>query len=683
MEFEKAKQRIEKLRQEIHLHDYRYYVQASPVISDYEYDRLLRELIELEAQYPQLIRPDSPTQRVGGQPLEGFSSVRHRVPMLSLSNSYSTDELVEFDARVRRFLKGETVEYVVELKIDGVSASLTYEDGLLVLCATRGNGEVGDDITLNLKTIRSIPLKLNTEDKDLKNIEVRGEVYIPINAFRAVNKERVLKEEPPFANPRNAAAGSLHTLDPGIVAKRPLNIFIHSPGYHQEGIFAAQDEMLRKMKEIGFRVNPHYRLCRNMDEVIDVCQDWEEKHKDLDYEVDGMVVKVNSLVQQRNLGWTAKSPRWAIAYKFKAEQATTELKKIIVQVGRTGALTPVAVLEPVHLAGAKISRATLHNEDELKRKDIRIGDRVIVERSGDVIPKVVGVVPSEKRQQPYKFPKECPVCGAEVIKPAGEAKSFCTGASCPAQLKRRLAYFVCRSCLDINGLGGKLIDKFVDEGIIKELADLYRLKDKREEILSLEGWAEKSFDNLIDRIEESKQAPLDKLISGLGIPFVGAQTAYLLSRKFGSLTELSRASEEELLSIEGVGSKTAETISTFFKQPQAEDLLEKLRSFGVRGVEPQKAVASKAPTPYQGLTFVITGSLSNYTREEAEDLIRSLGGKPGKSISKKTSFVVVGENPGSKLAGAKELGVARIKAEDFEEELTKYKTNLLAPTGWK
>ncbi|MBU0567575.1 NAD-dependent DNA ligase LigA, partial [bacterium] len=428
-EFEKAKQRIEELRKEIHLHDHRYYVQASPVISDYEYDRLLRELIGLEAQYPELIRPDSPTQRVGGQPLEGFSSVRHRMPMLSLSNSYSTDELVEFDARVRRFLKGETVEYVVELKIDGVSASLTYEDGLLILCATRGNGEVGDDITLNLKTIRSIPLKLNTGNEDLKNIEVRGEVYIPINAFRAVNKERVLKEEPPFANPRNAAAGSLHTLDPGIVAKRPLNIFIHSPGYHKEGIFATQVEMLQKMKEIGFVVNPHYRLCRNMDEVIDVCQDWEAKHKDLDYEVDGIVVKVNSLVQQRNLGWTAKSPRWAIAYKFKAERATTKLKEIKVQVGRTGALTPVAVLEPVHLAGAKISRATLHNEDELKRKDIRIGDRVIVERSGDVIPKVVGVVPSEKRQQPYKFPKECPVCGAEVIKPAGEAKSFCTGVS--------------------------------------------------------------------------------------------------------------------------------------------------------------------------------------------------------------------------------------------------------------
>lgn len=671
-EFKKAEEKIGELRKQIHYHNYQYYVQASPVLSDYEYDALLKELIEFEAEYPQLIRPDSPTQRVGGQPLEEFWSIRHRVPMLSLDNSYSTDELLEFDVRVKRFLKGETPEYVAELKIDGVSASLTYENGLFLLGATRGDGEIGDDITLNLKTIHSIPLRLDTEDEGLKNIEVRGEVYMPIDAFKRLNEERISKDESPFANPRNAAAGSLHLLDPKIVARRPLDIFIHSPGYHQEGIFTTHLEVLQRMKEIGFKVNPHYRLCQNMDEVIQACKDWEEKHKDLGYEVDGMVVKVNSLAQQRNLGWTARSPRWAIAYKFKAEQATTKLKEIRVQVGRTGALTPVAVLEPVHLAGARISRATLHNEDELKRKDIRVGDKVIVERSGDVIPKVVGVVPSEKRQQPYRFPEECPVCGAEVIKPAGEAKSFCTGVSCPAQLKRRLAYFASRSCLDISGLGSKLIDKFVDEGIIKELADLYRLKDKKEEILSLEGWAKKSFDNLINEIEESKQASLDKLIRGLGIPFVGAQTAYLLSRKFGSLTEVSRADEEEFLSIEGIGPKTASAISAFFRQPQTEGLLEKLKSFGVCGVEPKEAAAPKRPTPYQGLTFVITGSLSNYTREEAEDLIRLLGGKPGKSVSKKTSFVVVGENPGSKLAKAKEFGVAQIKAEEFEAQLAKF-----------
>ncbi len=675
MKTEEIKARIERLRQEIRYHDHKYYIEAAPEISDYEYDQLFHELEELERKYPEFVTPDSPTQRVSGVPLEEFPSVRHRIPMLSLDNSYSMDELIEFDTRVKRFLKGERPQYMAELKIDGVSASLAYEDGILVLGATRGDGEIGDDITSNLKTIHSIPLRLDVEDPALKKIEVRGEVYIPINAFERLNKERILQNELPFANPRNAAAGSLHLLDPKIVAKRPLDIFIHSLGHHQKGIFKTHDETLQRLKEIGFKIIPHYRLCESIEEVIEFCKDWEERHRELDYEVDGMVIKVNSLIQQERLGFTARSPRWAIAYKFKAEQATTKLKQIIIQVGRTGALTPVAILEPVHLAGAKISRATLHNEDELKRKDIRVGDDVIVERSGDVIPKVVGVIAAEKRSSPYRFPRECPVCGAEVIRPEGEAKSYCTGVNCPAQLKRRIGYFVSRDCLDISGLGYRLIDKLVEEGMLTELTDLYLLRKKREAILSLEGWGEKSFENLVDQVEESKSKPLDKLINGLGIPFVGSQTSFLLSQHYQSLDELKDASEEELLEIEGIGPKIAKGITSFFRQSQTQKLLEKLREFEVSGIcRTAPGPKLETPSPFKGMVFVITGSLEHYTREEAEDLIRRLGGKASSSVSKKTSYIVVGENPGSKLDKARRLEVKELSVKDFEAQLKEYES---------
>lgn len=675
MDIEEARERVEVLRKEIRYHDHKYYVEAAPVISDYEYDQLMRELAQLESQYPELITPDSPTQRVSGKPLDEFPQVTHRVSMLSLDNAYSIDELREFDLRVKRFLGGETPEYVVELKIDGVGASLTYEDGIFILGATRGDGEVGDDITPNLRTIRTIPLRLNTEDPKYKDIEVRGEVYIPKDKFKIFNEERIKKGETPFANPRNATAGTLHLLDPRLVSKRPLDIFIHSLGYHPKGLFNTHYETLKLLGEIGFKVNPFYRLCHNIEEVIQVCEDWEGRYKELDYEADGMVIKVNSISQQERLGFTAKSPRWAIAYKFKAEQATTTLKEIVIQVGRTGVLTPVAILDPVNLAGARISRATLHNEDELKRKDIRVGDRVIVERSGDVIPKVVGVVPSKERGPSYEFPKRCPVCGADVMRPPGEARSYCTGVNCPAQLKGRVRYFVSRGCLDISGLGWKLIERFVDEGIIKELSDLYRLKDKREKILSLEGWAEKSFENLMKEIEKSKSAPLEKLVNGLGIPFVGAQTASILCERFRSLKELSMAKEEELLEIDGIGEKTAHAITTFFKQPQTKLLIEKLRDFGIRGIEEERVV-QKGPLPYEGLSFVITGSLEHYTREEAEELIRRLGGRAGGSVSKKTSFLIVGKNPGSKLAKAQRLGISKKDAKEFEAELKRYEMEL-------
>lgn len=675
-EIEAIKTRLEGLRRQLRYHDHKYYIEAAPEISDYEYDQLFRELSLLESCHPELVTPDSPTQRIGGEPLPEFNSIRHRIPMLSLDNAYSTDELRQFDARVRRFLNGETPGYVAELKIDGVSASLIYEDGILVLGATRGDGETGDDITQNLKTIHSIPLRLNTEDPDLATIEVRGEVYIPIDAFNRLNRERSSEGETTFANPRNATAGSLHLLDPKITASRPLDIFIHSLGYHKEGIFATQQEALEGLKEIGFRVNPHYRACQNIDEVIVTCQEWEVRHKDLDYEVDGLVIKVNSISQQEQLGLTARSPRWAIAYKFRAEQATTRLKGIKIQVGRTGALTPVAILEPVHLAGANISRATLHNEDELKRKDIRVGDEVIVQRSGDVIPKVVGVIPARRRSRPYRFPKRCPVCGAEVIRPEGEARSYCIGLDCPAQLKRRIEYFVSRSCLDIEGLGHKIIDKLVDEGILKELSDLYRLKEKRETILSLEGWGTTSFENLINQIEASKSRSLERLINGLGIPFVGAQTAYLLSQRYHSLDELKKANAEELLEIEGIGPKIANGIITFFRQEETERLLRKLRNFGVLGVsEVVKGPESIADSPFKDKGFVITGSLKHYTREEAEDLIRRLGGRTSSSVSKNTSYLVVGENPGSKLDKARRLGVKELPAEDLEAMLKEYEEN--------
>lgn len=661
--------KIKKLKTLIRYHDYKYYVDAQPEISDYEYDQLLKELIQLETAHPKCITKDSPTQRVSGVPLREFISVPHRVPMLSLDNTYSTDELKEFHQRIVRWLSKEDIEYIVEAKIDGVGVSLRYENGLFVQGLTRGDGEVGDDITLNLRTIHTIPLRLN---KSI-NLEVRGEVYMDKEGFKRFNQERISKNESPFANTRNATAGSLHLLDPKIIAQRPLSIFIHSLGFVETQLFKTHYATLKEFESLGLVVNPNYKLCKGIEEVIAYCQECEEMREKLNYDVDGMVIKVNYLEEQKKLGFTARSPRWAIAFKFTAEQATTLLKEIKVQVGRTGALTPVAILEPVTLVGAKISRATLHNEDEIKRKDIRVGDNVIVERSGDVIPKIIGVVKAKERGKVFEFPKTCPVCGAEVYKPEGEAKSFCTGVNCPAQLKRRIEFFASRGCLDIEGLGTKVVEQLVERGFLKELTDIYWLD--KEKLKTLEGWGEKSVDNLINNIEFSKNKPLDRVINAFGIPHVGAQTALTLSKKFATLERLMAADEDELLKIEDVGPKVAMSIINFFNQPQTKKLIDKLKTAGVHLGIP--AHVSTHPMPYEDKEFVITGSLTDYTRGEAEELIRRLGGKTSSSVSKKTDFLIVGEKPGSKIDKAKKLGITQIPAKDFESELKEYKVNLL------
>jgi DNA ligase (NAD+) len=669
--FEEVKSRIEELREKIRYHDYKYYIEAQPEISDFEYDQLMKELKDLEERYPQFITPDSPTQRVAGGPVEGFKQIKHKIPMLSLDNTYSFEELSDFHRRVCKLLGKEQVNYVAELKIDGVGVSLTYQDNILVLGATRGDGTTGDDITSNIKTIKSVPLKLRKFDKRLDIIEVRGEVFITKETFEKINEERIKHDEPPFANPRNATAGTLHLLDPRAVAKRNLDIFVHSIGYMENPIFESYHEALETFSKLGLKVNPYWKLCRTLDEVISYCREWEEKRHDLPYEVDGMVIKVDSLKDREILGFTAKSPRWAISYKFAAEQATTLLKNIVIQVGRTGALTPVAELEPVKLAGATISRATLHNEDEIKKKDIRIGDKVIVERSGDVIPKVVGVVPSHPRQKPFEFPKKCPVCGADVFRPEGEARNFCTGSACPVQLQRRIEYFVSRSCMDIGGMGERLVKQLLDEGIMSSIVDMYKLKDspeKLKKLMNLEGWGRKSVENLLVNIERSKSRPLDRIINSLGIPQVGSKTSAFLAEEFGSIEKIMSLGYDDLVSLRDIGPKTAEAIITFFKQPQNIELIQGLKKAGVRLTVEEKTAVEE----FKDKEFVITGSLKDYTRDQAHELIRLLGGKIGSSVSKRTDFLVVGEKPGSKLQKAEKLGVRIIPSDEFEKKLKFY-----------
>ncbi|MEW5766657.1 MAG: NAD-dependent DNA ligase LigA [bacterium] len=658
--------RIKELQETIKYHDRKYYVEAAPVISDYEYDQLMQELIELEQAHPELVVPDSPTQRVGGEPLAEFVSVTHRVPMLSLDNTYSTEEVKEFDARVKRGLGREgEIDYVVELKIDGVGISLIYdEDGRLVQGATRGDGISGDDITANLKTIRAIPLSI---DPSLCPLEVRGEAYMSISDFEKINQARTAAGEAIFANPRNTTAGSLKLLDPRLVAKRPLKAFIHSLGDYPEGVFATHAETLNKLDQVGLPVNPHRKLCQGITEVLACCSEWEEKHKNLGYQVDGLVIKVNSLGNQSQLGATARSPRWAIAYKFSTGEAMTKLLDITVQVGRTGVLTPVAILEPVKLAGSTISRATLHNEDEIKRLEVKIGDFVLIEKGGEVIPKVNKVV-KEKRtgeEVEFHFPRTCPVCGAEVYRPPGEARNFCLGADCPAQLIRRISYFVSRPAMDIEGLGIKLIEQLTGEDLLQDAADLYTLKDKEEKILGLEGWQEKSVANLLRAIEQSKEQPVDRLINALGIPFVGAQTARSLANRFNSLDALAAASYEELIEIRDIGPRVAEGILAYFREPKNQELISRLKSYGLGRVK-REGVGFEE---WRNKTFCLTGSLPTLSRQEAEEIIASLGGKPVSSVSKRTNFVVAGENPGSKLTKAQQLGVTIISGEEFEGRL--------------
>jgi len=660
-------QRIEELRKLIKEHDYNYYILAQPTISDYEYDQLVNELIQLEKENPHLITPDSPTQRVGSDLTNVFNPVTHRIPMLSLSNTYSEEEMYDFDRRVKEGLpKNEKVEYVCELKIDGVSVSLRYKNGLLVTAATRGDGTTGEEITNNVKTIRSVPLSIRKPESkklNLDDIEVRGEIYMEIEAFNKINEERELNGEKTFANPRNLTAGTIKLLDPQLVAKRPLKIFVYYL-YSETDELTTHYENLKLLREMGFPVNQNYKLCKDINEVMKFCDEWEDKRDTLPYEIDGVVVKVNSLKQQRILGNIAKSPRWAVAYKFKAKQAKTRLNRIVWQVGRTGTLTPVAELEPVFLAGSTISRATLHNIDEIKRKDIREGDVVIIEKGGDVIPKVVAVDLSQrpKNSQEVKLPSKCPVCNSNLFRPENEVAIYCENNLCPAQIKGRIEHFASRGAMDITGLGEALINLFVDLGYLKDYSDIYYLKEHREELIRIERLGEKSVDNLLSSIEKSKEKPFDKVLFALGIRYVGAGVAKKIADHFKSIDALMNASEEEIESIHEIGPSISKSIKRFFSDNNNIKLIERLKKAGLKFKSEEIKITSDK---LKGKSFVLTGTLSSMSREEAKEKIISLGGHVLSAVSKNTDFVVVGENPGSKFDKAQKLGIPILSEEEF------------------
>ena len=657
-------QQIEKLRDEIRKHDFQYYVLNAPLISDYEYDRRYRRLVDLEARYPQLVTPDSPTQRVGGEPTKEFPTVTHSSPMLSLSNTYSEGEMREFNRRVRTILGEDPYEYVCELKLDGVAVNLKYEGGLFVQGATRGDGVMGDDITPNLKTIRSIPLRLFTEETALLNIEARGEVFMNKLDFEALNAEQKKRGEKLFANPRNATAGTLKQQDPRVVASRPLRIYLYYLSYSSEEEQFHYDD-LKTLGKLGLPVNQNFRLCGNIDEVIEFCREWEPRRDDLPYEIDGVVVKINSIPQHQVLGSTAKSPRWAMAYKFKAREAETILKGISLQVGRTGAVTPVAELEPVRLAGSTIHRATLHNEEEIARKDFRVGDTVVLKKGGDVIPKVSEVVLKKRLPGtvPFQMPKTCPVCGGPLIKPEGEIISRCENLSCPAQVQRRIEHFASRGAMDIEGLGTAIVEQLIENNLIRDFGDPYFLE--ADDLIPLERMAEKSADNLIRAIEKSKERPFEKVLFALGIRFVGATVARVIARHFGSMDRLKSATCEELEAVYEIGPRIARSVVEFFQNEVNLKVIERLAKAGVR----MAAEDEEIPAPkgiFAGKTFVLTGRLTGYTREEASELIRQHGGQVISSVSKKTDFVLAGEEPGSKYKKAKKLGVKIIDEEEFE-----------------
>ena len=654
-----AAKRAEQLRAQIEGHNRLYYVENRPEISDYEYDQLMDELVEIEKAFPDLAAPDSPTRRVGGAPLDRFAAVEHSVPMMSLGNTYTGDEMVEFARRAERFLKEEVSGFVAELKIDGVAMALRYEEGCFIQGITRGDGSWGDDVTENLKTIQSVPLRI-VETR--RPVEVRGEVYMARSGFERYNEERLTRGEELFANPRNAAAGSLKLLDPKITAKRPLEIFIYDL-LDQETAFTGHHEKLEALGRMGFQVNPHYRLCANMDEVVAYCETWAAKRDSLDYEIDGVVVKIDSLAQQARLGATAKSPRWAMAYKFPSSQATTRIVKIDLQVGRTGTITPVAHLEPARLAGSTISRATLHNEDEIRRKDVRVGDTVLIEKGGDIIPKVVKDF-AEKRQgkvPAFKMPATCPICRGRLDRPEGEVAWRCINPFCPAQLRRTVEHFVSRGAMDIDGMGEALVSQLVSRKMIEDYADLYSLK--HDELSALERMGEKSAANLVAAIDESRTRALDRLIFALGIRFVGRKTAEILGRAYPSLDALAGASREDLEKIDEVGPRIAESIETFFRSARNRKVIEKLKR---AGVAPKKGGSSQTePGPLGGRKFVFTGALS-VPRHEAEARVKDLGGDAVGSVSKKTDYLIYGDAPGSKYQKARELGVPCLTEAEFE-----------------
>ena len=668
-----VEKRIEQLREQIRDHDYKYFVLNEQAISDQEYDKLVKELEKLENENPDLITPDSPTQRVGKDITKQFKPVQHNVPMLSLANTYNEGELYDFDRRVRETLpREEKIQYVVEFKIDGASVSLRYVNGILKTAATRGDGTVGEEVTNNVKTIKSVPLQIKRNSSapyPPDDFEVRGEIFMRIADFHKLNKDREEKGEKLFANPRNFAAGTLKMQDPQIVASRKLNIFVYNL-ISSEGELNFHFENLNLLRKLGFNVNPEFKLCESIDEVLKYCNELESKRNSLEYEVDGAVIKVNSLRQQKILGSIAKSPRWAVAFKFKAKQAITKLNKITWQVGRIGTITPVAELEPVFLAGSTISRATLHNYDEILRKDIRENDKVIIEKGGDVIPKVVSVVLSErpKNSKVPRPPDKCPVCGSSVFKPENEVAFYCENTECNAQVRGRIGHFAARGAMDIEGLGEALIDLFVNLGFLKTYADIYDLKDHRDELINIERLGEKSVGNLLAAVEASKKQPFAKVLFALGIRYVGAGAAKKLADHFLSIDKLIQASEEEITDVHEIGPSISKSVRKFFSDKHNIDIIKRLKKQRLVFEAERKVVKENF---FTNKTFVITGTLENFSREEAGDRITVFGGKVTSSVSSKTDFLVAGENAGSKLEKAKNLGVKILSEKQFLNELNK------------
>ncbi len=660
---QEIEKQIEQLRNKIREHDYLYYVLNQPKISDQQYDKLFAELKELEKANPELITPDSPTQRVSGRPLDGFDTVRHAIPMLSIDNTYNADELRAFDQRIAKQLGDGDYDYVIELKIDGLAISLRYENGILTTAATRGDGRTGDDVTANVRTIKAVPLSLLADGKIPAVLEVRGEVYMPTTSFIELNRLKTEAGEPPFANPRNAAAGSLKLLDSRITAERNLSFFAYALGEISEPLAENHYQTLQKFKKLGLPVNPHIQTAKDIDEVIDFCLNWNEKRVKLDYQIDGMVIKISRFDQRDILGSTGRAPRWCISYKFAAEQAETIVESIDVQVGKSGILTPVANLTPVLLAGTTVKRASLHNFDMLAKLDVRCGDTVVIEKAGEIIPQVIEVKKELRppAAKPFKTPSECPNCGSKVEKDTDGVYIRCTNPDCLGQLTERLKYFAGRGQMDIEHLGTALIEQLVDLGLVTSFADIYKLQ--RSELAGLERMAEKSAANVIEAIEKSKTQPLWRFITALGIRHIGGQSAQILAEHFGSLDSLMSAELEELTNIDQIGPTMAESIYEYFRNRKNRSVIENLLAAGVKPQNPK----TKRSDKLAGKTIVVTGTLENFTRQQIEQTIRLAGAKSTSSVSKKTDFVLAGENPGSKLDKAKQLGVKVINEKQFME----------------
>lgn len=649
---ESLDKRVEDLRKKLEHHEYLYYVLDQPEISDAEFDRLMRELRAIEEEHPELRTPDSPTQRVGGQPREGFVKIAHSSPMLSLDNALNEQELRDFDNRVQSLLKSVKYEYVTELKLDGLSMATRYGGGAFEQALTRGDGRVGEDVSENARTIRSLPLRVKNKAIAESSFEVRGEAVMQLRSFQRLNEEREAAGLSRFANPRNAAAGALRALDPSVTASRKLDYFAYFLLRDGRPLLESQWQTLETLHAAGFKVNQYRKKCAGLNELLDFIQEWESKRDTLPYEIDGVVVKVDSVRQQEQLGWTAKAPRWAIAFKYPAHQATTLLENIDVQVGRTGALTPVAHLKPVSLSGVTVSRATLHNEDEIARLGVQIGDSVLVERSGDVIPKIVRVVDQGARRRAFRMPKACPVCGGHIVREEGEAASRCVNTNCPARLRESLLHFASRGVMDIDGMGDALVDQLLGRGLVHNIADLYQLKT--EQLLQLERMGEKSASKIIHNIDHSRSQPLARVLNGLGIPFVGERTAQILAAHFGGLDEIAAASTDTLQEANEIGPKVANAIRQFFAEERNRELIERLRAVGLKFTA-QKEIKKRGPLT--NLTFVLTGTLPTLKREEAKERIESAGGKVVGSVSAKTNYVVAGEDAGSKLDKARKLSI--------------------------